>query len=211
MLPHAARSRDPASLRPQPRRDGHDFWATPHCLINALIKHVLPKLPAAAIWECAAGDGRLAQAMRAAGYTVLASDIEPRAEGIERRDFLSGESPPGGLIVVTNPPFNAIDRFLAGGLQLLDDGLIAGLVLLVRYDTLTASSRADAFNRAAGILTCCWRPVWIEGTKGNGRWSNAWVWWLPHYPGPPAARWLRPAHTQRQITLSFDESAAGAR
>jgi hypothetical protein len=164
---------------------------------------VLPELPTAAIWECAAGDGRLARALGAAGYAVLASDIDPRAEGIERRDFL-GEAPPSsGLVVATNPPFCAIDRFLARGLHLLDDGLIAGLVLLVRCDTLTAVSRADAFNRAAGISTCCWRPVWIEGSKGNGRWSNAWVWWLPHHPGPPAAHWLKPVRTElRRVPIA---------
>ena len=209
-MPPTARSRDLASLRPQPRRHGHDFWATPRCLTEALVKHVLPELPTVAIWECAAGDGRLAWALRAAGCTVVASDIEPRAYGIERRDFLSGEPPPSCFIAATNPPFCAIDRFLARGLHLLDDGLIAGLVLLVRCDTLTAARRADAFNRAAGILTCCWRPVWIEGSKGNGRWSNAWVWWLPRQPGPPASRWLRPARIPQQIILPFDEPAEGA-
>jgi hypothetical protein len=183
----------------------------PRCLTEALIQHVLPELPTAAIWECAAGDGRLVQALSAAGYTVFASDIEPRADGIERHDFLSEGPPPSGFIAATNPPFRAIDRFLARGLHLLDDGLIAGLVLLVRYDTLTAARRADVFNHAAGILTCCWRPVWVEGSKGNGRWSNAWVWWLPDYPGPPMAHWLRPGRTQQQIILPFDESAGGAR
>src|SRR5215469_6709354 len=50
-MPPTARSRDLASLRPQPRRHGHDFWATPRCLTEALIRHVLPELPTAAIWE----------------------------------------------------------------------------------------------------------------------------------------------------------------
>jgi hypothetical protein len=143
----------------------------------------------------------LAQALCGAGYTVLASDIEPRGDGIERRDFLRDEPPQNGLIAVTNPPFNKINRFLARGFQLLDHGLIAGFVLLVRSDALTAATRAHAFNRAAGILTCCWRPVWVEGSNGNGRWSNAWVWWLPDYTGPPAAHWLPPERKQKQIIL----------
>jgi hypothetical protein len=71
-------SRDPASLRPQPRRNGADFWPTPSCLIGALTGRVVPILPQAPIWECAAGDGRLSLALRAAGYRVVASDIEPR-------------------------------------------------------------------------------------------------------------------------------------
>jgi hypothetical protein len=90
------------------------------------------------IWECAAGDGRLSQALRTAGYTVLASDIEPRCEAVERRDFLRDDPPLTACAAVTNPPFNQINQFIARGLQLLDHGLIIGLVLLVRCDTLRA-------------------------------------------------------------------------
>jgi hypothetical protein len=148
--------------------------------------------------------------MRVAGYTVVASDIEPRGEGIERCDFLVDEPPQVGLIAATNPPFNKINGFLARGLHLLDRRRIAGLVLLVRWDALTAATRADAFNRAAGILTCCWRPVWIEGTKRNGRWANAWVWWLPDYPGPPVMRCLPPDRKRRQLVLPIGGALAAA-
>src|SRR5689334_16999212 len=81
--------RDLPSLRPQPTRTGPDFWATPACLIAALVKFVLPALPDGPVWECAAGDGTLAAAIRAAGRPVVATDLYPRAEGIRRRDFLS--------------------------------------------------------------------------------------------------------------------------
>jgi hypothetical protein len=164
---------------------------------------MLPDLPCEPIWECAAGDGRLAQAIRGAGYPVIASDIGPRGDGIERRDFLRNDPPRTGLIAITNPPFNEMDRFIARGLQLLDANRLAGLVLLVRWDALTAASRAAAFNRATLIVTCCWRPVWIEGTRGNGRWSNAWISWLPDYAGPPEAHWVAPARSRRQPSLEF--------
>jgi hypothetical protein len=172
-------------------------------LISALIERVAPTWPAATIWEMAAGDGRVAKALHAAGYRVFASDIEPRGEGIARIDFLHDEPPERGLIACSNPPNNQLTAFVARGLQLLDANRIAGLVLLMRYDALTAAGRADAFNRASSILTCCWRPVWIEGTSGNGRWSNAWVCWLADCGGPPKARWVRPERKQRQSTLEF--------
>ena len=198
----AGSRRDPASLRPQPRRDGADFWPTPACLIWALIHHVLSSLPPRPLLEFAAGDGRLVHPLRAAGYTVLASDIAPRGEGIERRDFLHDELLLRGAIGVSNSPYNQLDKFLARGLQLLDCGQLAGLVLLVRTDALTAASRADVFNRAAAMWVCCWRPVWVAGTTGNGRWSNAWVLWLPDHPGPPVTHWLRPERQQRQGVLA---------
>jgi hypothetical protein len=56
--------RDRPALRPQPGRDGPDFWPTPPCLTRAFVRHVLPALPPSPIWECAAGDGRLAKPMR---------------------------------------------------------------------------------------------------------------------------------------------------
>jgi hypothetical protein len=167
-------------------------------------------LPKGPIWECAAGDGRLVKALRGAGYTVTASDVEPHNESIERRDFLIEEPPEIGFIAATNPPFNQLNRFLARGLHLLDRRGIAGLVLLMRWDALTAATRAEALNRAAGILTCCWRPIWIEGTKRNGRWANAWVWWLPDYLGPPVTRCLPPKGKRRQASLPFAGPAGSA-
>jgi hypothetical protein len=179
-------------------RPGTDYWATTQCLIAALIEQVLRTLPPAPVWECAAGDGRVAYAMRAAGRVVLASDIEPRRPDIERRDFLHDDPPQHGLIAITNPPFARLNRFLARGLQLLDTGKLTGLVLLVRWDALATAGRASAFNRAADILSCCWRPLWIEGSSGGGRWTNAWITWLPGHMGPPVTRFLRP---ERQRAL----------
>ena len=44
-----------AALRPQPKREGPDHWATPDCLTAALVTHILPDLPPAPVWEPAAG------------------------------------------------------------------------------------------------------------------------------------------------------------
>ena len=197
-------SRDPAALRAQPKRNGRDFWPTPPCLTRALIEHVLPDLPRAPIWECAAGDGRVAEYMRAAGYSVFASDIEPRGDSIERRDFLRDEPPCLGLIAVTNSPFGKhLTLFMTRGLQLLDLGRIEGLVLLVRHDALMAEERVDALNRAASVLHCNWRAVWIEGSSGNPRWTCSWLTWLPGHTGRPTVCWLLPEHKRRQATLPF--------
>jgi hypothetical protein len=197
----STRSRDPASLRPQPRRNGTDYWPTPPCLIEALVGRVAPTLPTATFWEMCAGDGRVASALRAAGYRAIASDIDPRGEGIARIDFLHEEPSEPGLIACSNPPNNQLTAFITRGLQLLDSDRIAGLVLLVRCDVLAAASRAPAFNRANSIFMCCWRPRWIAGSDGNGRWSNAWISWLANHAGPPKAHWVPPE--RRQPSLEF--------
>jgi hypothetical protein len=138
-----------------------------------------------------------------AGHCVVASDIEPRGEGITRIDFLHDEPPEPGLLSCSNPPNNRLTAFITRGLQLLDSHRIAGLVLLVRYDALTAASRAAAFDRASSMVTCCWRPVWVEGTSGNGRWSNAWVCWLAECGGPPRARWVLASRKRQQFSVEF--------
>jgi hypothetical protein len=158
-----------AALRPQPTRTGRDVWPTPACLIDALVAHVLPGLPAEGpIWEPAAGDGRLANALRRAGRMVVETDIADL-------DFLTEPPPCGHLAAVcTNPPFNQLDGFIDRGLALLDGGVAESLVQLLRWDHLTAKGRATALNRAAAIDLCSWRPRWIPDSTTGPRWSFAW-------------------------------------
>jgi hypothetical protein len=134
---------DPAMLRPQPGRDGPDFWATPDDLIAAFIKHVLPLLPPdRAIWECAAGSNRLAAAIAHAGRRVFVSDKYP-TDDLPLRDFLTTRPPAPDTIAATNPPFNILNEFLARGSELLDEGLARA------PDQVPAFRRGLAADRAA--------------------------------------------------------------
>jgi hypothetical protein len=204
--------RDPAALRPQPSRDGTEFHPTPDCLIAAAINHVLPTLPQApTIWECAAGDGRLARAIAATGRTVIATDLTPRSPDVLVRCFITGAVPPGCPLAITNPPHS--DKlqtpFMVRGLQLLDRGEISGLTLLFRLDHLMAVERAYAFNRAAHLLHCSWRARWILGTKTQPRWTYLWGTWLPGHTGPPVVRFLRPAHRRGDLLGDQDNNVTG--
>src|SRR5262249_26242290 len=70
------------------RTDDDDLFSTPPCLIAALIQFVLPTLPAAPIWDPAAGDGRaLVDSLRTTGREVIATDIEPQRRDIARLDY----------------------------------------------------------------------------------------------------------------------------
>jgi hypothetical protein len=178
---------DPAAQRGQPRRDGPDFWSTPACLTTALVRYVIPYLPPAPIWECAAGDGQLVRAIQATGRRVIAAtDLYPQ-DGSEPCDFLADKAPDTarGAIAVTNPPFNYLDEFMAHGLKLLDASQITGLVLLLRHDHLMASTRVPFFNRAVRVVHCCWRSRWIPESDGNPRWSFHWFVWHAGPRQPP--------------------------
>ena len=175
-------ARTDAALRPQPRREGPDLWGTPATLIDALVGDVLPQLSATGrIWEPACGDGRLAERLRTAGRSVVATDYPAL-------DFLQDPPPPGEVFaaIATNPPFNALDQFIRRGLRLLDGGVTRSLTLLLRLDHLPAQRRVGPISRAAEIRLCAWRPRWIEGSTTGPRWSFAWITWKADHQGPPS-------------------------
>ena len=180
---------DRAARRPAQHRDDIDLWPTPPCLIAALVEHVLPRRPGL-IWECAAGDGHLVDALRRDGRVVIASDIVRQRDGFLQLDFIN-DPPPGrtrGALLVTNPPYAGSglgDPFLARTMALLDSGWLSGAVLLQRADAGGTKGHAELFNRAVGEYTCCWRPVWIPGSPGGGRWWFSWFVWLAGHSGPP--------------------------
>lgn len=184
--PKGSRGDAPAQ-RGQPAREGADYWPTPQTLIDALVQHVIPTLPAGApVWECAAGDGRLVEAILRSGRDVVASDRYPQ-DGNAAVNFLTDEPPAAaiGAIAITNPPFNDSEAFIERGLWLMDNRLIQGLVLLMRHDHLMAGSRVDAFNRVVREVHCNWRPRWIEDSEGNPRWSFHWLAWHAGPRKPP--------------------------
>jgi predicted RNA methylase len=85
-----------------------DLYPTPNWVIAALADHV--ELHGLTVWECACGDGCMAEALRLAGCArVYCTDIIDRGTGQdETLDFLSAQAPklerPPDLIC-TNPPF----------------------------------------------------------------------------------------------------------
>jgi 2-polyprenyl-3-methyl-5-hydroxy-6-metoxy-1,4-benzoquinol methylase len=59
-----------------------DYYPTPSWVIEALAEHV--ELAGLRIWECACGDGRMAEALKKAGASsVYASDVEDRDYGLD--------------------------------------------------------------------------------------------------------------------------------
>jgi len=172
------------------RRDDFDFWPTPFCLRLALTAKVLPTLPPGPVWEAAAGDGYLVDAIAAAGRSVIASDINPQRGDIARLDFLNDPPLPRteSAVLVTNPPFGKsglLDPFLSRIMILLDNGHLTAAVLLLRADHTGTDGRAALINRAVAQWTCCWRPIWIPGSPDRGRWWFQWVVWVAGRYGPP--------------------------
>lgn len=180
---------DPNMLRPQPSREGQpDAWMTPPDLVMALIRHVLPELPRATVWDPAMGDGVMLRAINQAGYKTFGTDAFAVADPV---DFLT-HIPTSKPVLVTNPPFNALDEWIGHAVGLLHAGHLKGVALLLRGDHLGAARRAWHLNRASKLYVCAWRPRWIKGTTTSPRFWFTWVVWGPTQEVLPEIVWLTP-------------------
>jgi hypothetical protein len=84
--------------------NGSDDFQTP----PKVVLPFLPYLPSEwTIWECACGMGNLAQALRQAGFKVIATDIK------EGKDFLTWQRDDDWHCLLTNPPYSQKNEFLA--------------------------------------------------------------------------------------------------
>lgn len=84
-------------------RKPHDFYPTPYEAVLPL----LPHLSRSTFIEPCAGDGRLIAHLEKHGHKcAYACDIEPQADGIEKRDVLFfGWHCPSADFIITNPPW----------------------------------------------------------------------------------------------------------
>src|SRR5258708_32224702 len=93
---------------------GLDLYETPSVAVAALLR--VEQIPHT-IWEPAAGRGAIVRVLRDRGHAVIASDVFDYGGLHFVRDFL-GESkvPTGCSCIVTNPPFQIAQRFVAHAL-----------------------------------------------------------------------------------------------
>ena len=84
-------------------RPGHDFFATPTWVTEALLRHVQLRGP---IWEPCCGDGAMSTVLAAHGHEVVSTDICDRGFGTPGVDFLACRQVAAGCrAIVTNPPY----------------------------------------------------------------------------------------------------------
>jgi hypothetical protein len=150
-----------------------DFYPTPSWVVDALAEHI--ELKNRRIWECAAGDGRMARTLATHGAQVFASGIEPHEKLDAVFDFLAPGTPDGlGRFdgIITNSPWGFRNRtavaFIERGLQRIAE---AGgfLALLIPTDFDSAVTRLQLFQHPlfAGRIILTDRPVWFERTDGG--------------------------------------------
>jgi hypothetical protein len=169
-----------------------DDYPTPAWPIDALAEHV--ELRGLTVWEPACGEGRMAEALKAAGCArVYSTGIVNGYAGQDGVfDFLSERTP--DLPRCDGTPFGprgkTAEAFIARGLQLLGNGFTNFVALLLPHDFDSAKTRAHLFGDCpyfAGKITLRRRVKWFEHPdrpQRNPKENSAWF-LFRRYASPP--------------------------
>ena len=169
--------------------DGPDFFPTPAWATHALVENERFE---GTIWECACGDGAMARVLEEAGYKVRATDLYGRGYGEDGVDFLKSTRKVDNI--VTNPPYNVAEAFVAQGLKLARHKF----ALLLRLAFLEGANRANTI-----FLKHPPSRVWIFSERitfymkgaeraGSGTTAYAWFVWDRNAKGPTELKWFKP-------------------
>lgn len=189
--------------------DSLDFFPTPLFATRALCEIVLPKLglslDGAKVWEPACGEGHMSAPLSEYAKAVATSDVHDYGAGQHAVGSFVGEgvdvalSPWGGRVdwVITNPPFNLAEAFLARALREAD-----AVAFLVRTSWLEGGERyREIFAKTppVAIAQFCERVPMVKGRwdpKASTATSYCWVVWLRGAAIETRFIWIPPGQRQ---------------
>ncbi len=174
--------------------DGPDFYPTPRWATFALIKSERFQ---GDIWEPACGDGAMSDVLAETGSSIASSDLYDRGFGEVGRDFLGTTRRAPNII--TNPPYNSAEGFVATALQ----AARAKFALLLRLAFLEGANRANTIFHQHPPSR-----VWVFSERitfypkgavvaGSGTTAYAWFVWDKDHAGATQLAWLQPGYKAR--------------
>lgn len=170
--------------------NGPDYFPTPRWATFALIDNEKFE---GDIWECACGDGAMSRVLETTGSQVRSSDLVDRGYGQGGIDFTTSRYNADNII--TNPPYNAAERFVARGIK----GSRRKFALLLRLAFLEGSNRNHTI-----FSKCPPSRVWVFSeritfypagveVKGSGTTAYAWFVWDKDASGTEL-KWFKPGY-----------------
>ena len=186
--------------------DGPDFFPTPDWATRALVDN---ERFDGEIWECACGDGAMARVLEEAGHKVRATDLYPRGHGEPGIDFLEATRKTDNI--VTNPPYNVAEAFVAQGLKLARKKF----ALLLRLAFLEGANRANSIflkHPPARVWVFSERiTFYMKGAERSGSGTTAYAWfvWDKDANGATELRWLKPGYKAGRATSPPAVRSAG--
>jgi hypothetical protein len=168
-------------------RQENDFYPTPPEATQLLLDNETFE---GMVWECACGDGAMANVLEENGYTVVATDLNYYDYGIPGKDFLNADIKLAPN-VCTNPPFKVAQEFI----QKCMDLEIDKFAMFLRLSFLESVKRRSFFQENPPVR------VWVmskrltlwrgdEERAGNGITPYAWFVWEKDNKERPVLWWL---------------------
>jgi hypothetical protein len=179
--------------------DGPDFFPTPAWATEALVDN---ERFDGDIWECACGNGAMSRVLEGVNHKTVSSDLFDRGYGESGIDFLTASRKSDNII--TNPPYNAAEGFVAKGLELAE----RKFALLLRLAFLEGANRQRTiFSQSPPAR------VWVfseritfypDGAevKGSGTTAYAWFVWDKDSPGATELKWFKPGYKSQSKVQS---------
>lgn len=172
---------------------GPDYFPTPAWATHALIDN--EKFDGD-IWECACGDGAMSRVLEKTGCRVTSSDLFNRGFGETGLDFLGSDRK--ATNIVTNPPYNCAEGFVASGVK----NAKKKFALLLRLAFLEGANRANTI-----FSKCPPSRVWVFSERitfypagavqqGSGTTAYAWFVWDKD-AGGTELKWFKPGYKAR--------------
>jgi hypothetical protein len=179
--------------------DGADFYPTPAWATHALMLHETFE---GSIWEPGCGDGAMGKVIHEYNQNLTCTDIYMHGYGEHDIDFLALSNEYDGSIdnIITNPPYNIADEFLAKALATATKKV----AFLVRLAYMEGQGRYESVYRT--------RPpsrVWVFSeritfykkgatVKGSGTTAYGWfVWSKEEQNTTTELRWLPPGYKKK--------------
>ena len=179
------------------QRQEHDYYATEPNAVRIFLNKLKQDCVTLNknIWECACGEGHMAEVFKEYGYTVMSTDLIDRGYG-KVQNFLEHD-----LLkifktdIFTNPPFKQATEFAYKGIETLGTaGDKLGLFLKIQF--LESQERRKLFDK--------YPPKYIyvysdrQQCSMNGDFENLkaktqdyiWVIWEKDYKGETIIRWI---------------------
>ena len=148
------------------------------------------------IWECAVGQGHLAERLKQHGYIVECTDLIDRGyPNTEIVDFLKEQYSFDGDII-TNPPYKYCTEFILNALDSISDG--HKVAMFLKLQTLEGQKRYDEIYSKYPPKTVyvyskrknCAKNGDFETFKVNSAVCYAWFVWVKGDYNCTELRWL---------------------
>ena len=136
----------------------------------------------------------MSRVLEETGQPVRSTDLYDRGFGEAGVDFLISES--GADNIVTNPPYNCTEGFVANGVKLAK----RKFALLLRLAFLEGANRAKTIftdNPPSRVWVFSERITFYPSgaePKGSGTTAYAWFVWDKDAPGSTELKWIKPGY-----------------